>query len=104
MLDQGQLADAEPLRAAPRHLEIANAFIEHGADMRQERQERAIASCGSFNKPNPVLYAKDTAKIHADTSQQVTARIRGRPLLMCSLHDVAGIQAAEFTLHDVAGF
>ena len=46
-LDQGKLADAEPLRAAPRHLEIANAFIEHGADMRQERQERAIASCGS---------------------------------------------------------
>ena len=47
MCDQVKLADAEPLRAAPRHLEIANAFIEHGADMRQERQERAIASCGS---------------------------------------------------------
>ena len=55
-LDQGKLADAEPLRAAPRHLEIANAFIEHGADMRQERQERAIASCGSARELRTILH------------------------------------------------
>ena len=74
---------------------------------------------------NALPAAKDTAKIFADSGQQVTARCQGSiklllkapyqcsdavfnagtsQLLICSLHDVAGFQAAEFTLHDVAGF
>jgi len=97
-LDQGKLADAEPLRAAPRHLEIANAFIEHGADMRQERQERAIASCDSVR--SYVRFCTGCC-IPPATENRCSHRHRA---LSDFLHDVAGFQAAEFTLHDVAGF
>ena len=105
-----------------RAIAVSDVLMVKGADM---RQEHIAIPHGSYVR----FCTLTTAKIFADSGQQVTARCREHngvkklpvfhcpsispirccmrrtlQLLMCSLHDVAGFQAAEFTLHDVAGF